>query len=157
MSFDVFLQRFENGDVAEAQREPVLAVLRKTSFRGPDEFGFYIIAFPDRVEVEFSAKGLELKDRFTGCAFFIRGFGKHLAEFIYQVARAGDMVIMPAMEGNPLIFVSDGQRPHVPADSLERSRPVVVKSPEELGALLTGGFDGWSVYRDQVVGKRKRR
>lgn len=157
MSFDVFLQRFENGEVADVQREPVLDVVRKHTFRGPNEFGFYIIEFPDGVEVEFCAEGLELEERFTGCAFFIRGFGKHLADFIYQVARAGDMLIIPMMEGSPLVFVSENQRTHVSADFLERARPVVVKSPEELGALLTGGFDGWSAYRDQVVRKQARR
>ena len=151
MSFDVFLQRFENGQLASVNRKRVRDVVRTASCRGPDDFGFYLIAFPDGAEVELAAKDLEGDKPFVGCAFFIRGFPKALPEFIYRIACAGDMIIMPAMEGAPLIFVSEDQRVHVPADFMERMHPVLVNSSEELGALLTGGFEGWSTYRNQVV------
>jgi hypothetical protein len=102
------------------------------------------------VDVEFSARGLE-SGGFTDCAFHIHGFGDYLAKFIRDVARAGQMVIMPAMEGNPIILLSDDQRADVPSDALEHLRPVVVQSVDELKAILTGGFQGWSAYRDQVA------
>src|SRR5690348_152283 len=44
MSFDVFLQRFADGKPAEVDRRLVLDVLRTTAFRGPDAFGFYVVA-----------------------------------------------------------------------------------------------------------------
>jgi hypothetical protein len=64
------------------------------------------------------------------------------------------MVIMPAMEGNPLVLVSEDQKHDVPSDFLEHLRPIVVNSADELGALLSGGFERWSAYRDQVLNGR---
>jgi hypothetical protein len=151
VSFDVFLQRFAVGESAQVERRPVCEVLKSAKYRGPDHFGFYVVAFPDGVEVEFSAKGLESAESFTGCAFHIRGFGDGLMKFILDIAAAGDMVIFPAMEGNPLILVSEEQKKDLPADLPESFRSVVVRSPGELGAVLTGGFEGWSAYRDQVL------
>jgi len=151
VSFDVFLSRFDKGESAEAPRHAVREVLGATDYSGPDEFGFYLVTFPDGVDVEFSARGLESEGDFTGCAFHIRGFGSHLVKFILEVARAGNMVMMPAMEGNPLILVSEHQKADVPPEALEHLRPVVVNSANELEALLTGGFEGWSAYRDQAV------
>ena len=91
------------------RREPVREVLGRASYHGPNEFGLYLITFPEGVEVEFSAIGLELDEPFTGCAFHIR-LGGGLMKFILEVARAGDMVIVPAMEGSPLILVSKDQQ-----------------------------------------------
>ena len=132
MSFDVFLQRFEYGASAAVRREAVREVLGRASCHGPDEFGFYLITFPEGVEVEFSARGLESDETFTGCAFHIGRFGDGLMKFILDVARAGDMVIVPAMEGNPLILVSKDQQFQVPPEVLEQLRPVVVESSGEL-------------------------
>lgn len=151
MSFDVFLQRFADGEPAEVDRRPVREVLAAATYHGPDDFGFYVVAFPDGVEVEFSARGLESEESFTGCAFHIRGIGDGLIEFMFDVARAGDMVIIPAMEGNPLVLVSETQKVAVPADVLESLRPILVRSPGDLAAVLAGGFDGWSAYRDHVL------
>jgi len=153
VSFDVFLQRFSGGEGAEVDRRAVREVLAKTTYRGPDDFGFYVVAFPDGVEVEFSASGLESQESFTGCVFHIRGIGDDLIKFMFDVARAGDMVMIPAMEDTPLVLVSDAQRSAVPSDMLDDLRPALVRSPEELGALLSGGFDGWSAYRDKVLGQ----
>ncbi len=151
MSFDVFLQRFRNSESADVERRPVREVLDAASYRGPDEFGFYVVAFPDGIEVEFSAKGLESQEPFTGCAFHIRGFGDDLMKFMFDVARAGDMVIIPAMEGNPLVLVSEAQAREIPSDLRESFRSIVVGSAKELGAVLSGGFEGWSAYRDHVL------
>jgi hypothetical protein len=136
-------------------RQPVREVLKATTHRGPDDFGFYLIAFPDGVEVEFSASGLVSEEPFTGCAFHVRGFGASLMKFIFDVARAGDMVIIPAMEGNPLVLVSEEQKKNVPADFQKSFQSIVVRSGAELGVVLSGGFEGWSAYRDQVLRQSK--
>jgi hypothetical protein len=156
VSFDVFLQRFADGVSAEVDRRPVREVLGATTYHGPDDFGFYVVAFPDGVEVEFSARGLESAEPFTGCAFHIRGIGDGLIKFMFDVARAGDMVIIPAMEGNPLVLVSETQKAAVPADVLQSLQPVLVRSPGELAAVLAGGFDGWTAYRDHVLRQSAR-
>jgi hypothetical protein len=151
VSFDVFLQRFVDGESAQVDPRSVRDVLKATKHSGPDDFGFYIVPFPDGVQVEFSAKGLESGESFTGCAFHLRGFGGGLMRFMLDIATAGDMVIFPAMEGNPLILVSEEQKKHIPADIQESFQSVVVRSAGELGAVLSSGFDGWSAYRDQVL------
>ncbi|PWT86620.1 MAG: hypothetical protein C5B56_12145 [Proteobacteria bacterium] len=151
MSFDVFLQRFADGESAHVDRRPVREVLKSANYRGPDDFGVYVVAFPDGVEVEFSAKGLESGESFKGCAFHIRGFGDGLIKFMFDVARAGDMVIIPTMEDNPLVLVSEQQKKNVPVDLQESFQSIVVDSAGELGAVLSGGFEGWCAYRDQVL------
>jgi len=151
VSFDVFLQRFADGGSAQVDRRRVREVLGAANYRGPDDFGFYVVAFPDGVEVEFSAGGLESGKSFTGCAFHIRGFGDDLMTFVFDIARAGDMVIIPAMEGSPLLLISERQKNNVPADLQERFQSIVVGSAGELGAVLRGGLKGWSAYRDHVL------
>ncbi len=152
MSFDVFLQRFENGDASDTAREPVLAVLHNSRYTGPDEFGFYIVSFPDDTEVEFSASELESDEPFGGCAFHLRGLSEDVTKFMLEIARAGDMVMMAAMEGNPLIFIHEAQKQNVPPGLLSDMNPLLVGTPAELLDVLTGGFDSWAAYRDRVLG-----
>jgi hypothetical protein len=94
MSFDVFLQKFENGKPAEVRRQPVLEVLRSTDYRGPGEYGTYVVHLRDGTVVELSASGLESQKTFQGCAFWIRGFSHDLLDFMLQIARAGEMVML---------------------------------------------------------------
>src|SRR5580693_5380160 len=98
MSFDVFLQRFSAGRPAQASREQVLSVLQTAKLCWPGKSSFYVVEFRDGITAEFSAKGLDGSGDFVGCAFHIRGMSPHLARFILEVAKAGDMVILPAME-----------------------------------------------------------
>ena len=152
MSFDVFLQRFAGGECGEVNRERVLAVLRTTKFTGPDAFGFYIVEFPDGRDVEFSAKGLEDFHGFTNCAFHIRGGSPHLTKFIFEIARAGDMVIVAAMEPFMPILSSPEQLKELPVELAQNDpQPVVCNSPEELELLLSGGYADWQKYRDQIL------
>jgi hypothetical protein len=154
MSFDVFLQHFDSGKPAEVDRRPVREVLRSAKRCGPDDFGFYRIAFPDGVEVDFSGDGLESDEgSFDGCAFNIRRFGDGLMKFMFDIAHAGDMVIIPAMGGKLVVLVSDQQKTNLPADLREEFQSIVVGSAGELGAVLSGGFNGWSAYRNQVLGR----
>jgi hypothetical protein len=155
MSFDVFLQRFAGGEPAQVDGRAVREVLSSVTHRGPDDFGFYAVTLSDGAEVELSAKGLETRASFTGCAFHIRESSDGLMKFMFDIARAGDMVIVPAMEGNPLILVSQQQQNDVPVDLRESFQPVVVGSAGELGAALSGGFEGWAAYREQVLGRSR--
>jgi hypothetical protein len=155
VSFDVFLQKFVNGEPAEANRDSVRAVLQTQEFTGPDDFGFYIVKFSDGVDVELSAKGLNGTATFTGCAFHIRCMSPHLVRFILEVAKAGDMVVLPAMEDFVPILSSPEQKQHLPADLSQQSPVAVVcESPAELGSLLSGGYAGWQEYRNQLLNKR---
>jgi hypothetical protein len=152
MSFDIYLQRFANGKPAEVSREPVLAVLRTTKFSGPDDFGVYTVEFPDGQEVEFSAEGLQGCGEFTGCSFEIRDMSPHLVRFVFEIARAGDMVMIPAMEEFVPILSRPEQQKELSEDLASNDpEPVVCSSTEELESLLSGGYAGWQKYRDQVL------
>jgi hypothetical protein len=72
VSFDVFLRRFVNGESAEVDRRPVREVLSTATYRGPDDLGFYVVAFPDGVEVEFSAATTRLRTTAELVQFAIR-------------------------------------------------------------------------------------
>ena len=157
MSFDVFLQRFSAGEPAEAHRQPVLEILRAANHRRPGDFGCYIVWFTDGTDVEFSATELETEAPFTACAFHIRAFGDEMAKFIYDVAKAGDMVIIPAMDGAPVALLSAAQAEHLPEEIRESFHPVLIESATELAILLRGGVADWSSYRDQVVRREDER
>jgi hypothetical protein len=149
MSFDVFLQKFADGKPAEANRDRVNAVLKTREFTGPDKFGFYVVKFPDGFHVEFAAIGLDGASEFTGCAFHIRGISSHLVEFIWEIAKAGDLVILPAMEDFVPILSSPDQKPQLHPDlARDWPEPVVCGSKAELEIILFRGYAGWEQYRN---------
>jgi hypothetical protein len=152
MSFDVFLQRFVSGEPAEVDRETVRAILMAPSHCGPDEYGFFILKFPEGVDVELSAKGLDGGGSFTGCAFHVRSLSSNLAAFIFEVAKAGDMVVLPAMKDFVPILSAPEQRTELPPD-LQSSDPAPIwcKSASELEALLSGGYPAWQKYLNQAL------
>ncbi|WP_199101102.1 hypothetical protein [Dyella sp. ASV21] len=155
MSFDLFLQRFVSGDSAEVSRTVVLAALRRHSQVAADRFGFYLVDFADGSSVEFSAKGLEGDESFTGCAFHVRGFSQSVIEFVFDIAKTGDMVILNAQgtgdASSPVAILTDmSQATHLPTEGLPN--PVVCESSEHLSKLFGVGYQHWREFRDQVTG-----
>ena len=129
-------------------------VLETAVLTGADKFGFYIVKFPDGLNVELSGAGLDGAGSFTGCAFHIRGMSPHLIKIILLVAKAGDLVILPALENVVPILTSLQQKLDLPSDLAQRSPgPVVCGSPGELEALLSGGYGGWRNYFHQALKK----
>ena len=155
MSFDLFLHRFHEGETAPADRDTVLAVLRRYCDADEDKYGFYLVEFDDGSHVEFSAKGLQSDGEFSGCAFHLRSFSAAVITFVYQVAIAGDFVIINA-QGNgslesPLsITVETLQSRHLPEGLGE---PRLVQSAEALAMSLGADMSGWQSYRDHVLGR----
>lgn len=126
-----------------------MEVLKTTKYS--DNHGCYVVQFSDGVDVEFSASGLEEPGDFTSCAFFIRGMSPHLSKFMLEVAKAGNMVILPAMEPFVPILSRPEQRKELPAEFADNDpEPVLCASPEELEILLSGGYAEWQKYRDQI-------
>jgi hypothetical protein len=154
MSFDLYLQRFRAGDSADVSRGEVLAPLRRHSQVAADRFGFYLVDFSDGSSVEFSAKELEGEGSFTGCAFHVRGFSQSIIEFVFDVAKSGDMVVLNAQgsgdASSPVAILTDvSQAGNLPEEGLPN--PVLCTSSEHLGKLLGGGYQHWRAYRDQMV------
>lgn len=153
MSFDVFLQRFVCGKPAEVCRQSVRAILTASSHTGPDEHGYFVVKFPDGVDVELSAKGLDGRGgSFTGCAFHVHALSPALAAFIFEVAKAGDMVVLPAMEDFVPILSAPEQRNELPPDlQIGERGPIWCRSASELAVLLSGGYAAWQKYLNHVT------
>jgi hypothetical protein len=165
MSFDIFFSPRRQGTEPVERRNPftgepmmvlpsvplsddVLGAVRKVferaKARGPDEFGCYVVEFGDGGEAEVF--GSDLGD---GCMVALRGLTPDLLGFLFDLLGAADWVMFPAMEGNPAIVSAPGL-----ASAFADSFPeVVCGSPEELGAILSDGYEAWRRYRDQVVGE----
>ena len=131
------------------------AVLRTREFTGPDDCGFYIVKSSDGVDVELSAKGLDGAARFTGCAFHIHSMSPHLVRFILEIAKAGDMVVLPLMEDLVPILSSPEQKQQLPSHFVQDGpEPVFCELTAELESLLSPGYAGWQKYRNQMLNKR---
>ena len=166
MSFDIFFVRskmrnetveWENpftGEVksirpqeplTESELRAVRAVLQEAGAQEPDEHGHSVISFGDGGAAEVYTDGLE-----KGCCVTPRlGLSPDCLRFLIDLLYAAEWVMFPAMEGNPAIVSSPG----IANEFADSFTEVVCASPEELGATLSGGFDDWKRYRDQIVGE----
>jgi len=145
MSFDVFLFRF---DESALNREPIRDILRRYRCSEPDSYGWYIVEFPDQVIVEFSARELEQEGPFSSCCFHIRGISRHLADVIFDIARAGNMVIFP---GGAPVLISPEQTASLPSGFPALDEPPVCGSAEDLWVRLRGGHERWADYLKHVT------
>jgi hypothetical protein len=152
MSFDVFAQRFRDGESASANRAGVVDVLARIGVP-PNADGWYLLRAPDGGEVEMSARGLDGSEEFESVGFFLRDLTPGLAELIFDIAKAGEMIIYAAMEGQRFILTALEQKGHVP-EVPDWPEPILCTSGQQLAALLSGGYDVWIRYRDQVTGRR---
>ena len=151
MSFDIYLERFKSGAPVEVPKSGILRILKSRQYTGPNALGFYDVQFPDGASVEFSASGLESDDPFRGCAFHVRGFSKLLVEFIFDVARIGNMTIIPVTEEAIMVLPADADKKELPPELLQDFRLVPLTSVDELEAILQQGYKGWSKFREQVA------
>ena len=150
MSFDIFLQHFDVGVPTEAPKEGIVEALGTRKCSGPDEFGFYRVDLSNGIHVELGAKELETSGTFTGCAFFVREFNCEVAALIFDVARAGNMAVLPASSENIVAVTTAAVRENLPPDLLQNSKVILVRNPSELHALLQHGFEGWHSYLRDV-------
>jgi hypothetical protein len=166
VSFDLFFQPSRFGTEPVERRNPftgkmqtvrpveplssedlkaVRDIVQSAAPAGPDDHGGYLIELADGGVAEvYASGGIE-----TGCMIALRrALTPDLLRFLFDLLRAADWIMLPAMEGNPAITALPGRAEGF-ADSLPE---VVCNSAEELGAVLTGGFDRWRQYRDQILG-----
>lgn len=154
MSFDLFLHRFQHGDSFPADRNAVLEVLRSYTNAEVDQFGFYLVDFEDGSCLELSSKQLQSDEVFSDCAFHLRDFSSAVIRFVYEVATAGDFVIVNAQsdgsDENPMaVLVTEAQREHLP-EGLDEN-PKVALSYQGLAEALGANIESWQTYRNHVV------
>lgn len=136
--------------MAETDRDAVNAVLARHPHESPAEFGFYRVYFDD-VDTEFNGDGLDGKEPFTSCAFHIRGLCPELITFVFDVSKAGNMVIFNAQgEDTPerpvMIYSHPEQAQHVPKDMYKN--PALCTSGVEYAIRSLPRLDGLSRSSD---------
>ncbi len=165
MSFDIFFQPcrysgksvtkknpftgqvqsvLESDPLTSAEVKAVRAVLTKAGAKQPDEFGCYAVRVADGGEAEVFGEDLA-----ESCMVALRGLTPGLVTFLMDLLKAGNWVMLPAMEGNPAITASPDHLKGIPKGFPEVT---TCTSADGLGVLLSGGFGAWKTYRDQVVG-----
>jgi hypothetical protein len=130
--------------LTEPQLWAIREVLRRAGAPEPDEYGHSLVEFKDGGDAEVHTDRLE-----EGCSVTLRsGLSPDCLRLLFDLLKSAEWVMFPAMEGNPAIVSSPGLASEFADDFPE----VVCGSPEELGAILSGGYDAWERYRDQIVG-----
>jgi hypothetical protein len=171
MSFDIFFKTCNLGTQRESRKNPFtgetvsvpvdegLTDAQKSAFRhllhtlnasGPDRFGCYVLDFADGGYAEVSAQGLDGPDKCDGCMAAVSSLSPQLVQFLFDLGRGGNMILIPAMENPPFVVTSEEQKRCVESRWPEAK---VVSSPQALLSLLTKGFTAWQAYWDQVSGE----
>jgi hypothetical protein len=132
--------------VTDDERNSLRKLLASAGASSPDEHGCY---FSDGSRAEVFFGGLEDDPEFSGGMIALRGLSIELTRFMYSLADSGNLLILPAMEGNYAIVTSTANANRIASRWPDAT---VVNSPEELHMILSTGFDGWKQYRDQVIG-----
>lgn len=166
MSFDIFFQtvrynggqvvtknRFTGQTISEPASDPLTAaelkavrnVLKQVDAKGPDEFGCYVVQFPDGGAAEVFANELE-----TGGMVALRGMTPDLTRFLFDLLRAGNWVMLPAMEDSVAMTTSPNNITGAPDDF---PKIVTVSTADEVDVLLSKGVKAWQKYRDRVMKK----
>jgi hypothetical protein len=126
-----------------AEVKAVKQVLKRVNAQGPDEFGFYAVGFDDGGEAEVYAKKLQ-----SSCVVSLRGITPDLSRFLFDLLKAGNWVMVPAMEDSVAITASPGSVTGVPD---EFPKIVTCDSAEEVATLLTKGVMAWQKFRDRAM------
>jgi hypothetical protein len=129
--------------LSAAEVQAVRKVLEKVQAQGPDEHGCYVVELEDGGGAEVFADKLQ-----TGCMVALREITPSLLHFLFDLLKAGNWVMLPAMEGDIAITTAPGSIRGLPEDF---PKVVVCNSANEMGVLLTKGVKAWQRYRDQVV------
>ncbi len=130
--------------LTDSELEAVRGIMRRAGAPEPDEHGHSLVRFQDGGSATVWWDGSE-----EGCMVSLRrGLSPDFLRFLFDLLKAAEWVMFPAMEGNPAIVSSPG----LASEFAEEFKEVVCGSPEELGAILSGGYEAWRSYRDQIVG-----
>ena len=144
MSFDLYLRTFREGQSATGDASAARTVLQRFRHERNPEFDTYTIALDEGSRVDMRAEGLEGDgEPFTGAMFPLHGLSDAIGAFIFELARAGDCVIFPAMEPPCVLLPRGDLAAHLPSDLGDEFRRIPVSSGAELVAVLNGGYNAW--------------
>lgn len=127
-----------------AELQAVDQLLKQVTTDGPDDFGFYIIEWDGGGVAE-----VDCGDLANGCTVTLRGVTSELFQFLFDLLKSAEWVMIPAKEDLVAITTSPERLKGIPKDF-----PKIVEchSAEELGVLLSDGIQAWGKHRRQVIG-----
>jgi hypothetical protein len=123
VSYDVFLQRFRDGEVALVESPEVWSILEEAWDAPPDKFDYCRVS---RGADEGDLYAVPIGTPIDSLMF--NHAGRAIYHLMFDVAVAGDMTIMP-LDVGPFI-VREDQLEHLPAEL--RSSAIVIRSGVEL-------------------------
>jgi hypothetical protein len=128
VSYDVHLQRFEQGEAARVDSPLVWKLLEEAWDLPPDQWGYcHLRRGGDDGDLYGARQGRPID------ALMFNHAGPAIYEFMYSIAVAGDMAIL-SMDAGPFI-VREDQRNNLPPEL--RQEAVVVESGEALLRAIT--------------------
>ena len=133
MGFDVFVQRFQNGEPAVVTDPRVWELLREAWEAPPDEHDRSLVR---RGAGEADLYAVQEGEPIDGLMFSRPAGGADIFDLIVDVARAGDMVIYAP--GIPPCLIAEEQRSQLPTDFDDFEDPVVVASGADLQEVVEG-------------------
>ena len=146
-TFSLYLERFVSGKPAEVDRAALKAVLR-TMRHKKTRLGRYQIRFPGDVDIDLEAAGFEGGSEFTGCSFHLTEVNWEILDFILSFARAGDMIVLPAVEDFIPILSRPEQKSHLPEGIRDNGpEPILCETAGELETALETGFSHWLRFK----------
>ena len=131
MSFDLFLQRFENGNAATFPRADFEAVFGPyVTSREP---GFVKVEFPDG-----SGSDVYVDDDDAILSVMFNHFGGDaFIDALYRLAALSKLAIYWPAPGNPIAVTDRSVEPHLPRDFVEESGAVrIVGSGADITAAI---------------------
>jgi hypothetical protein len=153
MSFDVFLMSFRDGKNAPANAEAARAVLLSGEVIKESDKHYHYLKFLDGSGVEFYSNVLDLDSEFKGGMFALRVFSRQIMNFIHQFAQAAGCVIVAAMEEAYVMLPSPELAQHLHPDIKSKFKQIVVHNGAELEAILSGGYEAWLKFVNQLPGR----
>jgi hypothetical protein len=132
MGFDVFVERFQNGEPERVTNPHVWELLREAWEAPPDRHDYSRVR---RGAGEADLHAAQDGEPIESLMFSRPAGGAEIFDLIVDVARAGGMVIYAP--GIPICLIAEGQRPHLPHDLVEAmGEPVFVATGAELQAVI---------------------
>jgi hypothetical protein len=134
-----------NESLTQEELLAVRAVLSQAGASNGGQCDFFVPMLEDGGYAEVFCRDIQV-----GCMVALRGITPHVLKFLFNLLQAGNWVMIPAMPDTRSIATSPAAFKRIP-DGFPPA--LVCASPEEIGAIISGGFDAWKKYRDQFVGK----
>jgi|GEM_PF-5544495 len=132
--------------VTDEERLAILGIIDPVKEFGPDEIGAYGVKLSDGSSIELFFDGLDEVGKFCFGMLALDQFAIEIAEFVFQLAEAGHLVIQVGPEGG-YVALSDEIADRVGG---RWEDVIVIKSAEELFELIQSPFEEWAGFRDRV-------